>query len=466
MTASLWTPAPLPVTERHPRVTWRRRHVEPVSLPETSAFPAASSAPVPVAAPRPSAAVAGLAVYALIIIARVPELAPSLRLAFVWLGLTIAAVVLFPPPPLTVRVRRTEVALVVTLFVMAIVSTPLGLWPGGSAGHLINVNVKLVILFWLVAFCGRSVRDLGWLAAGLLAGVFLLEGIAIAAAGGGRVKVTEMYDPNDIAFVMSCTFPLATAIAVGSRGVMRFAAGTVAVLAVPTIVFTKSRGGFMSLAVIGTCVLVRLTRGRPFVRMGAAAAALAIFLVATPADYWDRIATIWGGGDDRALSVDTTDDEAATEAKYDRQGIKAARWDIWMTGVDMMLSHPLLGVGPGAFVVGEAATHGGRGAWTPAHNSFLQLGAELGIPALVVFLWLLGAAIVTCRTASRRLRDRPGAERAASIAQGVELCLYGYLLNGFSLSQAYSPILYFLLGLAAVLRRLVAGADASEGPAR
>jgi putative inorganic carbon (HCO3(-)) transporter len=73
----------------------------------------------------------------------------------------------------------------------------------------------------------------------------------------------------------------------------------------------------------------------------------------------------------------------------------------WNAGIQMIERHPLLGLGPDGpkyhfeeYV--PAATWSSRppGFYEHLHNIYLQYGAERGVPALVVFLWLMTRIVV------------------------------------------------------------------------
>jgi putative inorganic carbon (hco3(-)) transporter len=73
----------------------------------------------------------------------------------------------------------------------------------------------------------------------------------------------------------------------------------------------------------------------------------------------------------------------------------------WNAGVQMIEKHPLLGLGPEGpkyhfqeYVPPDVWNRGRPGSTSTLHNVYLQYGAERGIPALLVFLWLLGQILV------------------------------------------------------------------------
>jgi O-antigen ligase len=272
--------------------------------------------------------------------------------------------------------------------------------------------------------------------------------------GTGRISVTDTYDANDVAFVVVCALPLATATFMSERGWRRALAGIAALSVVPVVVLTVSRGGFVALAVVGVMMVLRLpARYRVGALLILMCAPLFFAMFATP-EYWARMATIWGGG---------TGDPAVD---YDAGGLQEARWNIWMTGLQLMLSHPILGVGAGAFEIAEGMTHLGVAAkkWSAAHNSFLQVGAELGLGGLILMLSLIYHALGNCRSVTRWARRDPARQTYLSLGSALEVSLYAFIVGGFLLSQGYSYIFYFLVAMPTALKR-VAAVDDAETPA-
>ena len=83
----------------------------------------------------------------------------------------------------------------------------------------------------------------------------------------------------------------------------------------------------------------------------------------------------------------------------------------WNAGIQMIEKHPLLGLGPEGpryhfqeYVPPDIWQSRPPGFYQHLHNVYLQYGAERGIPALLVFLWLLGRILVDF---SRGLRSLP-----------------------------------------------------------
>jgi len=93
----------------------------------------------------------------------------------------------------------------------------------------------------------------------------------------------------------------------------------------------------------------------------------------------------------------------------------------------------------------------GRGFhWSAAHNALIQIGAELGVGGLILFVALF---VGTARLLSR-LRRVPATE-VAVLAQILTGCLVAFVVTASFLSQAYSAYLYTLLGMILGLAKIV-----------
>lgn len=69
-----------------------------------------------------------------------------------------------------------------------------------------------------------------------------------------------------------------------------------------------------------------------------------------------------------------------------------SRLFIWKMAIDQTIQHPLTGIGIGVYAEHIGVQAFGR-VGTHAHNLFLSLSAETGIPGLLIFLGLLGSMI-------------------------------------------------------------------------
>jgi O-antigen ligase len=135
------------------------------------------------------------------------------------------------------------------------------------------------------------------------------------------------------------------------------------------------------------------------------------------------------------------------------------RLQIWRRGVGYMVDHPLLGTGIESFETAEGVLSGkvnyGQGVrYTAAHNSFVEIGAELGVFGLVAFVAVLWFAGWNChRIRQRAIRDhvlRPHlADEEARLASSAYCAIIGLAATAFFLSMAYHPLMFFALAVCA-----------------
>ena len=100
-------------------------------------------------------------------------------------------------------------------------------------------------------------------------------------------------------------------------------------------------------------------------------------------------------------------------------------------GMLMIRESPLLGIGPEMVRQRYPIYHhpsAPRGRVAHLHNTYLQIGAEKGLPALAAYLWLLGGTAIL---ALRRFRAEGAWQGArADLYVGVILVLLGFSLAG------------------------------------
>ena len=391
-----------------------------------------------------------LGIHTFVVVARIPELLPSLRLALITGGLTAALALSIPGRPSVRFLRLQEVRAAIGLFLISILSIPFSAWPGGSFQHVFRLYAPIVLMFLLVIHAVRSRRDIKWLVGALLAAAMGLQLWALTLGAEERVSVTGTYDSNDLALVVVCTIPIGAFLLVYTRSIQRYLAGAVVLSGVVVVVLTTSRAGFVSLLLVGVVILGKLPGSKRTIGILLVIITVAIFAVFATGGYWNRMATIVGGAAPEVVG------------DYDAEGLWGARVDLWETGLRLMIHNPILGVGAGAFEIAEGQLHGGVGRWSAPHNSFTQVGAELGFGGLILFVILIGRAVKNCRAVTRLVHKDPALQDYLAFSQGLEVSLYGFVIAGTSLSHGYSYLAYLLVALAAATR-LVATQDHEAG---
>jgi len=381
---------------------------------------------------------------------RVQDLFPILGVLQIPLLSSLAAIALFLLARDVERsllvLRHPIVRLSLVLLLLMVLSVPGSLYPGLSAKFILKDYVRTVLLMLILAGSVRHFRDLERYAATHVAGALIFCVMVLAkfpVDAKGRLGELGYYDANDLGLLMVCVTPLAVYfLRGGARPLQRWVALAALALFLISLVKTGSRGGFLGLIAVGGFIVFRFTSLPRRIRLAAVAAACVVLAFAANDRYWTMMRTLLN-----------------PQADYNWSGNEeGGRMEVWKRGVGYMTMHPLLGVGVSAFPVAEGTISPlaerqrlGIGLkWSAAHNSFVQIGAELGVPGLIVFLWLLW---VSRKTLRRFGRLPPGPDGrtvpAAALAQSLTAALLGYCVAGFFLSQAYSAFLYTLFGMIA-----------------
>jgi O-antigen ligase len=128
----------------------------------------------------------------------------------------------------------------------------------------------------------------------------------------------------------------------------------------------------------------------------------------------------------------------------------AERFALWSAAEDAWFEHPVIGVGYGQFRHYASYTH--DMAFKATHQTYLSVLAELGLPGLLAFLWLLGAVIA----GTFRWRV-PSAGSLSTITRAfvVASCVQGLVAN---VDQFRS--LWIAIGLVAALGSVCQEGDA------
>jgi O-antigen ligase len=351
---------------------------------------------------------------------------------------------------------------VLFLLVQMFLSVPVGIYPSLSLDFMLQDHIKTFLLLVFVALAVRSPADARRLALAHVAG-----GIVYTVVVFSRVSNMDdirrhglfYYDANDYAMLLVCTLPFAFYyIAPPRRLWQRLLAVGVVACFVFGIVRSGSRGGFLGLVSVlaGLLAIPALPKRH---RIAAVVGGIGLLAVLAGSTYWENVRTILHPTKDYNWSGNS----------------ESGRMEVWKRGLGYMLDRPVFGVGANAFFVAEGklsplARLGvpSRGfKWSAPHNSFVQVGAELGLVGLVGFIVLLAITARTARSLGGRsrewLREHP---QEAAFGQTLLISFGGYLVCGFFLTQAYSAFIYSLYGILIGLTVSARASHAAEGAPR
>lgn len=343
------------------------------------------------------------------------------------------------------RLSREVLYLGLLIVQLAAASLLSPVWRGGAMqATLAFAKVGLIVLVMAVAVnTAKRLRQVIFIQA---ASVGVVAAVAVWKhhAMGGRLEgsLGAYYtDPNDLALAMLITLPLCLALLFLSRSKIRKAGWMAVVLTMLYTVFlTGSRGGFLAL-VAATAVFLW-----EFAVRGKRHYLLAVALIAGVILFQFSSGTLMG----RLRS--TLDDGADRAEAYDSAQI---RQHLLWRSVELTMQHPLFGVGPGNFP--ELAN------WYVTHNSFTQMSAEGGIPAIVLYVLILWYGFKNLRRTKQLAR---GQGESRLWARALLASLIAYCVGSTFLSAAFEYFPYILVAyttaLFAIARKTAAQAGQLE----
>jgi probable O-glycosylation ligase (exosortase A-associated) len=282
---------------------------------------------------------------------------------------------------------------------------------------------------WLLALAWVLAGSIGYLAVWANQQYFFSGWYTVH--GPGRPGSTY-YDENDFAMVVLMAIPFLWALMFQAKSwVLKAALAATGILCAHAIMVTFSRGGFLGLAATAGVLLVRM-RNRGLAVL-IAILGVSGFVAVTGPRYVERIVSI---------------------GEYEEDKSATGRLASWSTGLRMMGSSPLTGIGFKRYV--DAYPSFSQGFAREAHNSWVQLGAECGVVAMGSHLML---ALLTWRAIVRVRRRLPflpekSARVSAVLCGAYEGCLVGYMVTAFFLSMEDFEFYFLLVAMPQILDRV------------
>src|SRR5262245_10472214 len=285
-----------------------------------------------------------------------------------------------------------EVKMVIVMLLLAVALTPFAASPGDSLTTLNDVFIKAVIIFILIigvvntrerllamikltALCGAALAVFA--IKSYATGNFTMKGDRIEGLVGGMFG-----NPNDLAAALNMLIPLAVALALMSSRRVRLLYAACAILLFGGVMVTFSRAGFITLAAVSGVMLWKFGRGsRSSLTLATLAASVLLFSVFSGA-YRSRLSTI-------------------LDPNSDASGSAQQRVDLLDRGMDLIIRHPIVGLGMGNFHIYSIHEK-------VAHNGYVETTAELGVIGLLAYLTIILAPLRGLAKIERE-RIKPGA---------------------------------------------------------
>ncbi len=307
-------------------------------------------------------------------------------------------------------------------------------WSGGAFRVVLDFS-KVLPLVIVIYAAVRSMKRLRWILfvqAASVAGITITS-IVDRHISGGRLQgvLSGMYgNPNDFALVIDLSLPLCLALALTTRSYLKKLTWTVAMLAMIYAVFlTASRGGAIALFLGASVCLWRIgVKSRRLY--------LLLLLPATMAVIW-----LYGGNFLRERFRQTGNSSTAINQGTEASTSAEQRKELFYQSLRVTAQHPLFGVGPGNFRIVS-------GVWRVAHNSYMQVSAEGGIPAFLLYLLIFYRGLANLRNLRRF--SKPDSE-IDFFSMGLEASLAAYLVGSMFTSDSYQLFPYCLVAYTSAL---------------
>jgi len=282
-------------------------------------------------------------------------------------------------------------------------------------------------------------RESMWVATGSLALTAFKTGAVLAFSGGAVItqQISGFVGDNNVFGLVLC---LVVGMVMGLRGTLperrgvRIALFVTLAFVVLTIVFTKSRGALLSLAVILATASILGRKPLRYLSLLLVVAALAY--AAIPDRYFDRL-----------QSLEDVSADASAMGRIEN-------WKLaWQEAVD----NPVFGVGIGNHLVYNEAR--GLGNHHVAHSIYLQILGETGFVGLAIYLLFVVAALRMLRRNWRQLTGiaaaRPEFRWAADLSFWMFCSYVGYLFGSAFLNMLFIEFPWYMVFFASLLLRLV-----------
>jgi O-antigen ligase len=432
-----------------------------VALPHSAPSPA-RLADAPIAAP-PRAwdpLILSTALYVITAVGRLHQLFGALEVLHLAAVAGVLAIGLYTIDGSDERragaVRGSTPVLAAALLIWMTLSVPFALNTGASVDIVFDNLLKTAIMSFVVAASVRSREDVARLALVYFAGAVIYAAVVITRfdlgdGGNWRLGHLYYYDANDFATFVVTAMPLGIYFShAAPKASTRFAAVLGLIVLSLGFVWSGSRGGFIALAAVAAFILFRYSAIPVRWRVSATALVAIVVLMTASDHYWQQMGTITSDRDYNHTS-------------------ETGRMQIWNRGIGYMLANPLLGVGPGNFPTAEGTLsplaqrqqYGIGVRWNAAHNSFVQIGAETGLPGLALFVAMIAGGFTALRRAGRAEMRSAGASALPALTPALTASLVGFVVGAVFLSLAYSEMLYTLLAFAVGIRKVTSDAGAA-----
>ena len=328
------------------------------------------------------------------------------------------------------------------LLAWMIICTPFSTWRSGTLDMLTSYIPKDYVVFFYISAAAISFGQLKRLMDVLgFGGIIVILSCVFFGSGDGASRFSipgsNFFDnPNDLAFQLVISIGVFTYWAF-SRQWFRRLCGILLVFAAALYqIKTGSRGNFLALVgavgAIVICLRHRLKAG--FVL--ALLLTISIIPFAVSSEQLNRL-----------TKISVFSQAAVADGDTQSQDIRTG---LFWRGIDITMTHPIFGIGPGQFeefVWGEAKRNGVNVPSLKSHDTYIQVSSEMGIPGIIIYVGFIIASMRVALRIFKLASKDPQHEELANIALCLFVMLTAYSIGAAFHHMAYSRHLPILAGL-------------------
>jgi len=387
---------------------------------------------------------AALFLFTLVLYARPAEFYPSAVTNSLALIIGVITLTVFGVTQLSIEGRFTarpsEVNFALLFMLTGLASIPLAIDPAIAWGEFTNSFVRGILIFIVIVNVVRTparlkvMLFLSVVTALVLSlqtmndyrlGLNVVEGYRAAGRGTGLFGNT-----NDLALYLVTMLPVSLAFFFGSKNALKKAIhAACVVMMLFGIVLSYSRGAFLGVVVVVVFFALKIGRRSKFEVAALLIGGMVAMIVLAPSGYGDRVLSIFLPGLDPNGSADSRRGEL-------------------FRSIYVALRHPLLGIGMGNYQPNMSY----NGLVT--HNSYTQVGAEMGMIALSLYTIFIVTPLRKLATIARQAFGTKQDPHFYYLALGLQASLLVFMVSSFFLSVAYAWNVYYLVGYAVCFRRI------------
>lgn len=347
-----------------------------------------------------------------------------------------------------------------------VIASALG--PSSSAGSrdawykTYQVFKMIVVMFLVLQLVDTPKKFTMFMWANVFGMIWNVKTILVLGLSGGNfdtavrvdVGVAQGGGANYLAMVLAMTLPFFQVRLLEGRPWERRYALLMSPLYILCIIFTGSRGGFLSMFAAGLFVILRSRRKVMGLTLGALG--LIIFLAFLPQQQLDRFL--------KGVNPDASKRDFAAQSRV----------ELWKAGWRMFLKNPVHGVGIENFIrhsaeeVGFYASHGaktreGKRSGFVAHSTWFQTLAEGGVLLALPFFSMFALFFAQmARVKKTRCRDPDLRRELASQATALQGLMIAFMVASTFGSHLSIDFMWWYFGLAAALHALTLETEARD----